>query len=535
MALVLVQIAVITYWFTLADDSNGDAGRDAQIYALQGLGRRTIGSLRAGYDQAGAYNRWIELNTLARSAEQKGDVEGAQRLRAARDRVAKLSPALQPPYFDSSKDIAPRLAAYEAETYIRESTALAERFANQYRLKVQWSDKASSYTVQLTLLAVALFMFGVIANSQRRVRILFFGIGLGLTLIVFGWMLLTYLRPVTALPDAAIEAYARGAAALYQNDAQQALKEYDTALSLAPTYVNAYRDRAYAKYISGDAAGAANDLMLARANGDSSSDVVSSLGFLYYTLGRFNDANALNKEGLTDSNEIWVRFNYALGLLASGEIENARAEYDVALKQAAQQVEAIRAQGKEVSPVLWFQFDDGAKDLQALLVCASQQSCTGSPPYSALKNPDEIARVAQELITTLKENSVALEYTSKPPAGSANVTIEPFQFSRQLTEEAQPIQATDTFTATDEPIYMAVRFQGFRDGQQIVIKLYVDGYEDDRLRVVDEYSSVEMGGADGDITLPITTGGVPLTPGNYQVEMYVDSRLVQRGNFRVVQ
>ena len=142
--------------------------------------------------------------------------------------------------------------------------------------------------------------------------------------------------------------------------------------------------------------------------------------------------NALNKEALTDSNEIWVRFNYALGLLAAGEIQKSKTEYAAALKHAADPVAATRAQGKEVSPAVWFQFDDGAKDLQALLTCASQQACTGAPSYSVLKNPDDIAPVAQELITTLKENSVALEYTGKPPAGSANVTIEPFQFSRHV-------------------------------------------------------------------------------------------------------
>ncbi len=167
MALVVIQIAVITFWFTLAEDSDGDAGRDAQIFALQSLGKRTVGSLRTGYDQTGAFNHWLELNTLARVAEQRGDDAAVTRLTAARDRVAKLSPVLQPPYFGDA-DEAPKLDKYAAENFVQPATALTERFENQYRQKVQWSDKASAYTVQMALLAVALFMFGVAASSKAR-------------------------------------------------------------------------------------------------------------------------------------------------------------------------------------------------------------------------------------------------------------------------------------------------------------------------------------------------------------------------------
>src|SRR4051812_30810113 len=94
MTLIIIQSAVITFWFTLADDSNGDAGRDAQMFALQGLGRRTVGSIQSSFDQTGAYQRWVELDTLSKLAEQKGNAPGAQSLRAARDRITKISPLL---------------------------------------------------------------------------------------------------------------------------------------------------------------------------------------------------------------------------------------------------------------------------------------------------------------------------------------------------------------------------------------------------------------------------------------------------------
>lgn len=535
MALIVIQIALITYLFTLVEDANGDAGRDAQIYAMQGLGRRTIGNLRAAYDKSGAYNRWVELDTLARAAEQRGDSADAERLRAARDRVAALSPALQPPYFNPPQDAVPDLAAYEAATFVRDSTVLSEHFENQYRLKVQYSDKASAYTVQLTMLAVALFVLGVAGTSKRLVRVLFIGVGVGLSVIVLAWMLRTYFTPVRGLPEEAIAAYAGGSAALYAGDLPNALAAYDEAIRRAPTYTNAYRDRAIARYYSGDQAGAAADFAQARTNGDTSSEIASAQGFMFYVLGKFGPAKALHAEAVQHKpNEAWIRMNEALNLLASGETDAARQAYDDLLKLAVNNVSAARARGQEPPLNLWFEFDEGANDLNALITCALEEKCEGAPAYTLLKNPAEIASAGQGISTKLKEYSVALEYTSKPPPDTVNAIVAPFLFTREFSAEDEPINASDTFTATDEPVYVATKVQNLRDGEKIVIKVYVDGVEDQRLRVVANYSSAEMGGADGDVLLPITTGGIPLTKGAYHIEMYVDAKLVQQGDFQVV-
>lgn len=535
MALIVVQIAVITYLFTLVEDANGDAGRDAQIYAMQGLGRRTVGNLRAAYDNSGAYNRWVELNTLARAAEQRGDSADAERLRAAQARVAALSPALQPPYFSPPQDAVPDLAAYEAETFVREATVLSEHFENQYRLKVQYSDKASAYTVQLTMLAVALFVLGVASTNKRFVRVMFIAVGVGLSVLVLAWMLLTYFTPVRALSGEAIGAYARGSAAMYSSDLPDALAAYDEAIQRAPTYTNAYRDRAIARYYSGDQAGAAADFEQTRANGDTSSEIASALGFMYYVLGKFAPAKALHTEAVQNKpDETWIRMNEALNLLASGETVAARQAYDELLQLATNKVSAARARGQEPPAGMWFEFDEGANDLDALIACASDQECEGAPAYDLLKNPADIASAGQGISTKLKEYSVALEYTSKPPPDTVNAIIAPFLFTRELSEEDEPINASDRFTATDEPVYVAITFKNLRDGEKIVIKVYVDAVEDERLRVVADYSSAELGGADGDVLLPITTGGIPLSEGAYHIEMYIDGKLLQQGDFHVV-
>lgn len=533
MTLIVIQTAVITLWFALADDSNGDAGRDAQIFALQGLGKRAVGSMRASYDETGAFQRWIELETLAKLAEQRDDPAGAERLRAARDRVAKLSPLLNAPYLNEG-ETTPDLYAYQADTFLTEAIALSERFENQARLKAQWSDRASSYTVMLTLLALTLFVLGVSTSSPRRVRTLFFAMGVVLAVGVLVWMLLTYFQPTTSYPDDAINAYARGYAELYKGNSEKAVTEFDHAIQLAPKYTNAFRERAFTKYLLGNNAGAAADFENARAAGDASSETASSLAFAYYLLGRFDEADRLNVQALgTSPNEMWIRFNYALGMLANGQTQNAQQEYDKALQQAAKIVADARSANKEPPAALWLEFDEGVNDLDKLAACASSQECDGAPPFASLKNPSDVARVALETYTKLKEYSVALEYTSKPPPAHVDAQVEPFSFTREFSEDDEPVNVTDTFAATDEPIYVLIRFRNLRDGQQIAIKVYVDEYEDDRLRVVQDYSTEAMGGADGDVFLAITTGGVPLTPGAYHVEMYVESKLVQTGDFTV--
>lgn len=535
MTLIVIQTAVISFWFTLSDDSDGDAGRDAQMYALQGLGTGTVGSMRSGYDQSTAYQRWLELDVRARLADQQNQDDDAVRLRTARDRVVKLSPLLNAPYFDPARSLTPNTAAYNADTFLVQAVALSERFENQARLKNQWSDRSGAYTVMLTVLAVTLFLLGISGNSPRRMRLLFFGVGVVLALGVLVWMLTVYFQPVSSYPDEAIDAYARGIGKYTQKDMPAAVAELDRAVELEPAYTRAYRDRAVMRYLAGDVGGAAADFEFALTTGDTSSETASGLGFVKYLLGHFDQAKPLHESAVKGNpDEMWMRANAAVNLLASGEIEAARREYEGLLAGTLETVNAARTQGKQAPASLWYDFDASATDLHALAACASTQVCDGAPPFVLLKNPAEIARAAGELETRLKEYSVALEYTGQPPPPTSAAQVEPFLFTRELAADTAPVNGADTFTATDEPVYVFVRFRTLQDGQKIVIKVYLDNVEDDRLRVQDTYSLQEMGGADGDFFLSITTGGIPLSVGKYRVEMFVDSKLMQTGEFQVV-
>jgi len=535
MTVVVIQTAVVTYWFTLADDSQGDAGRDAQIFALRGLGQRTIGSLKSGYAETTAYQRWVEMNTLAGLSEQKGDTQAAERYRAIRDRVARLSPLLQPPYFDPESDTAPDFYAYEADTYIVETAALSERFANQYNLKSSWFDKASSYTVHLTLLAVALFLFGLAATAKSRVRWLFVSAGLVFSAATLVWMLTAYFQPVSSLSDDAIKSYARGVGLAYRGEPKEAIAAFDDALKIAPTYANAFRDRALAYLDLSQNDEAAASFEKARAAGDKSGETAGNLGWTYYLLGRFNESVQANQIALrTSPDEMWIQYDLALSLLASGQTQAAQAEYGRAMDATIAQVAKAKAAGKQPPETLWWSIDAAAADLDELVACLTRQSCAASAPAQSIANPDSVSRAATDLRVRLKELSVALEYTGKPPIETVSATVKPFVFAQDFTigeSGITDVQAATVFTDTETPIYVIFEHQGLKNGQEVVIKVIYDGTEDPRLRVAEDLQDVEPAGDTS--YFAISTGGIPFWTGTYQVEMFIDSRLVQEGAFTV--
>lgn len=528
MTLVILQTAVVTYWFTLADDAQGDAGRDAQIFALRGLGQRTTGSIKTGYAQTGAYQRWVEYNTLAKLSEQKGDAPAARRYFEIRDRVAKLSPMLQEPYFDPDTDLVPDISAYEADTFVVETTTLSEQFANQYNMKSAWFDKASGYTTHLTLLAVTLFLLGLATTvpQKSRVRWLMIGTGLFLAGGTLVWMLTIFFQPTSSLSDDAIKAYAQGVGMAYRGKPDEAITAFNHALKLAPTYASAFRERGIVQLDQGDYEKAATDLEQARAAGDNSGETAGnpkgtfSLAWTYYLLGRFDDTIALNRVALKISpKEEWIQFNLALALLASGQVDAAQTEYANMMTATAIQVARVKSAGKEPPGTMWWAIDAGATDLDALIRCVSDNQCDGAPPRQTIKSAEPVKRAANDLRVRLKELSVALEYTesafgtAKPPAGQLATTIKPFTFTRNVPGD-DPITHTTVFTATDDPVYVVFDYAGLQDKQLFVVKVYVNGEEDPRLRVAEELSTKELGESGEQAYLTITTGGLPLSPGD---------------------
>src|SRR5688500_15693740 len=247
IAVVTMLIALVGYLQSDAGARDDRANRDTKRYAMEALGRQVSGDARVNYDYNSAYQAYYELDLLAAAAANVGDDLAAERYAALRDEVTSLSPLLAPPYFDPANG-ALDVARYEAEVYLVEITALSERFTAASAVKDAWDSKANTYIVHLTLLAVALFLYGLSTTiGGAATRLVFTSVGTAIALVAAVWAGATYMKPVADLRDCraadgtpAIDAYAQGVGLAYQEQHTAAVAAFDTALGCAPDYANAW-------------------------------------------------------------------------------------------------------------------------------------------------------------------------------------------------------------------------------------------------------------------------------------------------------
>jgi len=565
--LIGLLIAIVTIMATLTAYLESDAGaqadrtiREAQQNALQAMGIKSRGEVQTGYAWSDAYRLWLELDTLASEADQNGDLEAANRYREVRDRVAGLSPLLAPPYFAPEVDDWPNVNAFEADLYLIEATALAERFANSSNVSDAWSAKANAYVAHLTLLAVTLFLFGLSTTIVGRMRWLFMGMGTLITNVTLVWMVGTVLTSVPALPDEAMVAYARGVGLAYQDELTEAVDAFSHALANAPDYANAYYQRGNAYVELGDLDRAAADYEAAIDGGREDVNVPWNLGWTYYVLGRLEDTVSTTQTAIEITpDQIALHFNLGLAYLASSELEAAQTAYDGGTALVTQQVADARAEGEEPPASLWWYMDTAAFDLANLLNCLYDQVCVEAPPYGTIIAPDTVKTAAEELNAQLRNLTVALEYTGQPPAAApAVVDVGDFEFAEGVHDDDgavvayNPLRTQGTrlrfgMVHQDEgeladisvarrgggvsgQVFVRFDYQGLQDGQLVVVKVYSNGREVTGLRLVEQWTL----GPQGQAALPLTPGsGFTLSPGDYRVEAYVDSHLVQQGGFTI--
>lgn len=543
-----ILIAVVTVITAVAGLLQNDAGarddranRTAQDYAFQAMGQRISGVARAGYDRGDAYRNWSELFALAQSAENSDDPAAARRYEAVADEIAKLSPLLGPDYIDPAAGGEPNLAKYEADTYLVTVTGLAERSVAWFAVKQTWDEKANTYVVHITILAVALFLFGLALTLNTRARWIFVVAGLVITLIAVIWAVRVYLAPIPSLPDPAIDAYARGVGLAYQGQFKEAVTAFDEAVTQAPDYGNALfeRGRAYAEL--GDYQAALTNYEAARAVGRDDASVAWNSAWLYYLQGRFDEAIQTNRRTVAlDPNLLEARFDLALTLLASGQIEAAKAEYAQTLVLAADQVALAEAAKQEPPASLWWSFDDAASGLDGLidrLEGFEDSWWLASPPADKIANPEAVKAAAEELVRQIKGTSVALEYTGKPLAAVPQAEISPFEFAEvEYDDEGNAAQynITDIFPNGTNEVFITFDYKGMQDGQDVVVKVYHNGEEDVSWRSAEKWSL----GAEGTAEYPLSyaySNVYTLAPGEYLAEMYIDSHLMQRGYFTIAE
>lgn len=536
IAMVTLCAAILAYLQSDAGARDDRANRDNKRYALEAFGRQVSGNAEVNYAYNGAYQHWQELDLLATSAANQGDEAAAQRYTLLRDQMVAMSPLLNVPYFDKvSGEV--DLPHYEADAYLVKVTELQEAFLASSVVKDAWDAKSNIYIVHLTLLAVALFLLGLsLVTNSRAARWLFTSVGSAIALVALLWAGQVYAQPVLDLREQgnAIPDYAQGVGLAHQGKWADAITAFDAAIAAVPTYANALAQRAEAYNALGDWAAAAADYEKAQAAGDKSGNTAGELAWIYYLQGRFADAIAMNRNALESTpGELWIQYDLALSYLAAGQLDQAQAEYSKGMTLATAQVAAAKAAGAEPPSYLWWGLDDAANGLDDLIAVLDGEE--RAPPLDKLTASDAMRTAATAIIAQIKSLAVALEYTGQPPTAPLTAQISPFDFGEPIYDESGEVTdytSIETVPFGTQAVGVLFDYQGMKNGQEVLFKVYIDGEEDPSWRVIFPWEADAEGSYEKPLSLDYTDNFV-LAAGNYTVEMYVDSQLAQRGSFVV--
>ena len=536
IAMVTLCAAILAYLQSDAGARDDRANRDNKRYALEAFGRQVSGNAEVNYAYNGAYQHWQELDLLATSAANQGDEAAAQRYTRLRDQMVAMSPLLSTPYFDPASGEVD-LPHYEADAYWVKVTELQEAFLASSSVKDAWDAKSNIYIVHLTLLAVALFLLGLsLVTNSRAARWLFTSVGSAIALVALLWAGQVYAQPVLDLREQgnAIPDYAQGVGLAHQGKWAEAVTAFDAAIAAVPTYANALAQRAEAYNALGDWTAAAADYEKAQAAGDKSGNTAGELAWIYYLQGRFVDAIAMNRNALKASpGELWIQYDLALSYLAAGQLDQAQAEYNNGMTLATAQVAAAKAAGAEPPSYLWWGLDDAANGLDDLIAVLDGEE--SAPPLDTLTASDAMRTAATAIIAQIKSLAVALEYTGQPPTAPLTAQISPFDFGEPIYDESGEVTdytSIETVPFGTQAVGVLFDYQGMKNGQEVLFKVYIDGEEDPSWRVIFPWEADAEGSYEKPLSLDYTDNFV-LAAGNYTVEMYVDSQLAQRGSFVV--
>jgi tetratricopeptide (TPR) repeat protein len=545
--IIAVCIAVVTLLATVMAYLQGDASarddkanRDSKRYSIEAFGRQVSGDARVNFDYNTAYQMYYEMSLLSESAMNRGESIAAKRYQTLMEETRAFSPLLNAPYYSPASGQEPDVAWYEADTYLVDITRLRENFMAASAVKEGWDYKANTYILLLTLLAVALFLFGLSSTiSSPTTRWIFSGGGALISIVTIIWAVQLMNKPVFDLREqgTAIEDFAQGVGFSSQSRHADAIARFDRALQAYPQYSNALFNRGQSYFALGENEKAIADYEAARTAGDLSANLAGELAYAYYLEGRFDDAIAMNQTALrTSPGELWIQFDLAISHLAAGNLDLAKAEYKRGMDMATRQVADAKTAGKEPPSYLWWGMMDAAESLDDLV--AGLDNPESKPASSKLAVMDMISLEGPSLIASLKSLALALEYTGAPPKTGLLAEISPFEFVEPVKNTKGEIIAygepVDEFEYGIDEFAVLFDFTGLVDGQDFVFKLYINGVEDPSWRIVDTWSL----GAEGSAEIPISyaySDTFVFEPGTYTVELYIDYQLVQRGTFTVIE
>jgi tetratricopeptide (TPR) repeat protein len=542
IASVAIWVAITAYFQNYAANLSDQARRRAQQFAIEATKREINGVIQFSYDWQSAYQTWYELDLQITAAEQNGDTAAVQRFKSLQKNIIPLSKLLGPQYFDPNGGGLDTLK-YESESYLVDATRLSETYLAESELGNFIDNTADALIVQITLLTVALSLYGLSLALSGRVRWLFVIVGSGIVgfcMIWMGWSLIEILgRP--SVSHTAITAYAEGVGLAYQYRHDEAIEKFTLAIQEDPYYEKAYYQRAMEYYALGDTDKAIAEIEVARSNGLDDVNLNWNLGWMYYLTGQYDKAIETNERVLSTRPEvIGMRMNQALNYLAMGDLTQAQNQYDLLIQEVQKQVSDAKSRETEPSASLWYYMDAASLDLASLIaeLEGNTKYWHQAPPANMVAGDHSAIRdFANQKIKELKEITIALEYTGQLPSEEQTIQVSPFVFGQitSYTEDGQieTFEALSNSTLAYGEETFSVQFD--YDGpptDQIIWRVYVNGYENPSLRKVFN-QDISSGGTWYQTFGFGYTNIFILRDGEYLIELYINSQLVQSGVLQV--
>jgi len=544
IASVAIWVAITAYFQNYASNISDQARRRAQQYAIESTKKEVNGNLQFSYQWQGAFQTWRELSLQSTAAEQNGDAAAVERYKQLQRRIETLSPLLGSEYLAPGTNW-PDSAKYEADTYLVEATRLSETYLAESNLGNFTDATADALVVQITLLTVALSLYGLSMALKGRVRWLFIIVGSGIVSVCvlwLGWsMLELFIRP--EVNTEAIAAYSEGVGLAYQYKNDEAIEKFTQAVEADPYYAKAYYERGEAYLNKNELDQAISEMEAAREQGMDDVTLNWNLGWTYYLAGQYDKAIETNERILSDHPDVLgMRMNQAISYLSKGDLENSQVQYDLLIQEAQRQVNEAHQSGSEPPSSLWYYMDAGSIDLQNLIDTLEHnpKDWTQAPAQNLITGDQVAIRdFAIQQMIRLKETTTALEYTDQLPGPETNTQVEPFVFGYVAGTDEQgfitgfePIN-DDIIPYGEDSFSVQFTYSG-QVPKQMIWKVYVNGVEDQSLRVI---ATDDLGsGSTWFRTFGYEfTNVFILSEGEYTVELFVDNKLVQRGTFHVVQ
>jgi tetratricopeptide (TPR) repeat protein len=328
IALLVVSVtlvaSVVAYLQTRAGNQEEIAARETQIEAIQGIGAQVSSqseatSAYAVYVQASEYDRRATLargraRVLGDTAEGQAARREAERWETIRAAVVPLTPLLSEeqyatdPIFDSP---------YFSDRNIEPDKVRLQQAALSEKVNA-WGNKANSYVAVLTLLAVALFLFGLSLTVGGGVRRLIAAPAVAIFAASILWSAIITVGSIPSTPQEAIDHVALGNRHMFQEEYDAAIEEFTKAIGLRSDYAEAYSRRATAHFFRGASlageqfATITDEEGLERSIADDEQAValgaedpttLGNLGYGYFLDGRYSDAEDLTLRAI-DTNPV---------------------------------------------------------------------------------------------------------------------------------------------------------------------------------------------------------------------------------------